>query len=95
MPDASLLKKKAGKIDVSLVLKRLNERNEYFCQQLRHRVAGRDVRKEPERVLQVGQQAHVRVRERRLRARLQMLDGIRCVSLVRSPARIWSALSDL
>ena len=43
-------------------------------QQVRHRVAGRDVGQEPERVLQVGQQADIRIRKRRPRAGLEMLD---------------------
>ncbi len=45
-------------------------------QQVRHRVAGRDVGQEPERVLQVGQQAHIRIRKRRPRAGLEMLDRL-------------------
>ena len=50
-----------------------------FGQQVRHRVARRDVGQKPERVLEVGQQAHVRIRERRPRAGLQALDGLRRV----------------
>ena len=45
-------------------------------QQVRHRVTGRDVGQEPERVLQVRQQAHVRIRERRPRAGLEVLDRL-------------------
>ena len=42
-------------------------------QQVRHRVTGRNVGHKPERVLQVGQQAHVRIGKRWPRAGLQVL----------------------
>ena len=44
-------------------------------QQVRHRMTGRDIGQEPEGVLQVRQQAHVRVREWRPRPGLEMFDG--------------------
>src|SRR5205823_4256778 len=43
-------------------------------EQIRHRVTGGDVGEEPERVLQVGQQADIRIWKRWPRARLEMLD---------------------
>ena len=44
-------------------------------EQVRHRMTRGDVRQEPERVLKVGQQANVGVRERRaLRAELEVVD---------------------
>ena len=44
-----------------------------FRQQVPHRMAGRDVGQEPERVLQIGQHAHIRIGKRWPRTRLQML----------------------
>ena len=50
-----------------------------LCEQVCHSVAGGNVWEEPERVLQVGQQTHIRIRKRRPRTRLQILDCLRSV----------------
>ena len=52
----------------------------FFGQKIRHRVTGRDVRQKPERVLEIGQQARVRVWKRRPRTGLQALHRLRRMS---------------
>ena len=50
-----------------------------FWQKVSHRSTCGDVRQKPEPVLQVRQKPHIRIGERRPRARLQAFDGLRQV----------------